>query len=63
MKKRQRKLVEDRLNELTDLCDPECMGRCLECPAVTVQEAIDELKRLRNLENIYIKEALKELRE
>lgn len=31
------------------LCDPECEGRCMECPQSVVQEAIDEIKKLRAL--------------
>lgn len=34
-----------RASNLTGLCDSECEGRCRECPATWVSDAITELKR------------------
>jgi hypothetical protein len=42
--------VQDRLRYAAwKACDPECMGRCLICPAEVMSEAADEIDRLSAL--------------
>ena len=40
------KTLLDRAKSLRYLCDPECYGRCQECPADVMNELIKRLEEL-----------------
>lgn len=49
---RKSRSLTDRLESAaSSACDPGCMGRCRECPADAVREAIAEIARLTAAED------------
>lgn len=48
MSEKKPKPLSKRLEELGtyQLCDPDCWGRCRECPLDVIKEAIQRLKEL-----------------
>ena len=40
------KQMPTRLREMTSCCDPECEGRCRECPDILIRESADAIDHL-----------------